>query len=78
MPPLQEQIDNLKRELEASIRGHRHNGNEGQQVNSSELFGVPTESIADPTGGGTVDAEARTAINALIDRLESLGLVKPN
>lgn len=31
--------------------------------------------VADPTGGGTQDAEARTAINAIIDRLQELGLV---
>jgi hypothetical protein len=30
--------------------------------------------INDPAGGGTVDAEARTAINAIIDALESHGI----
>jgi hypothetical protein len=31
--------------------------------------------VADPAGGGTIDAEARTAINAIIDRLQELGLI---
>ena len=31
--------------------------------------------IADASGGSTVDAEARTAINAVLAALESLGLV---
>jgi hypothetical protein len=31
--------------------------------------------VTDPTGGLTVDAEARTAINAIIDRLQELGLI---
>ena len=31
--------------------------------------------VSDPTGGGTQDAEARTAINAIIDRLQELGLI---
>jgi|SRR3990167_3051158 len=31
--------------------------------------------ISDPTGGITQDAEARTAINTLIDRLQELGLI---
>lgn len=31
--------------------------------------------IADPAGGGTVDAQARTAINALIDRLQDIGII---
>lgn len=35
---------------------------------------IPT-AIADPTGGGVQDAEARTAINAIIVRLESLGQI---
>jgi hypothetical protein len=33
------------------------------------------DTVADPAGGGTVDAEARTAINAIIDRLQELGLI---
>jgi hypothetical protein len=35
---------------------------------------VQTTHIADPSGGGTVDAEARTAINAILADLASLGL----
>lgn len=31
--------------------------------------------VADPSGGATTDAEARTAINAIIDRLQELGLI---
>lgn len=30
--------------------------------------------ISDPSGGVTTDAEARTAINAIIDALETLGI----
>ena len=36
---------------------------------------VQGASVADATGGITVDAEARTAINALISRIEALGLI---
>lgn len=32
-------------------------------------------SVADATGGATIDAEARTAINALISRIEATGLI---
>ena len=31
--------------------------------------------VADPTGGMIIDAEARTAIQAIIDRLQELGLI---
>lgn len=33
------------------------------------------DTISDPTGGGVVDAEARTAINTIINRLQELGLI---
>lgn len=33
------------------------------------------DTVSDPTGGGTIDTEARTAINAIIDRLQELGLI---
>lgn len=33
------------------------------------------DTVTDPTGGGTQDAEARTAINAIIDRMQELGLI---
>lgn len=34
--------------------------------------------ITAPTGGATVDAESRTAINDIISRLEAHGLVADN
>lgn len=34
---------------------------------------VQQASIADPTGGATVDAEARTAINSILDVLDVFG-----
>lgn len=43
-----------------------------------ELQDAPLDPISAPTGGLTVDTEARNAINTIITRLESLGLVNPN
>jgi len=37
---------------------------------------VQQNHIADPSGGATNDAEARTAINAILDALEAYGLLK--
>lgn len=37
--------------------------------------GTQAAVIADPSGGATTDAEARTAINALIDACQAFGIV---
>lgn len=37
--------------------------------------GTQASTIADPTGGVTQDAEARAAINAIIDALQGVGIV---
>ena len=41
-------------------------------------IGEQGASVTAPTGGGTVDAEARTAITALIERMEGHGLIADN
>jgi len=38
---------------------------------------APLASITAPSGGATVDSQARTAISTIITRLEDLGLVSP-
>ncbi len=38
-------------------------------------LGDPVTVIADPTGGATQDAEARTAINAILDALDAVGIM---
>ena len=37
--------------------------------------GVQASSISDPTGGATIDAEARSAINDIIDALQGAGIL---
>lgn len=39
---------------------------------------APLAAVTAPTGGVTVDSQARTAINTIITRLEDLGFVLPN
>jgi len=38
-------------------------------------LGDPVSNIADPSGGGTQDAEARTAIEAILDALDAVGIM---
>lgn len=37
--------------------------------------GTQASTITDPTGGAIIDAESRTAINAIIDALQAFGIV---
>lgn len=45
-------------------------------VDGSIVFGDQQASIADPAGGATTDTEARTAIAAIIDALEAVGILE--
>lgn len=42
------------------------------------LANAPLDSISAPTGGATVDLEARAAANLIITRMEDLGLIDAN
>lgn len=46
-------------------------------VAGSVTFGDQQAFIADPTGGATIDAEARTSIAAIIDALAAVGIISP-
>lgn len=41
------------------------------------ILGSPQTAISDPSGGSTVDSEARTAINSIIDALEAAKILNP-
>jgi hypothetical protein len=48
---------------------------DGLRVQGTKVVGAQGATISDPTGGIVQDSEARTAINALIDRLQAHGLI---
>lgn len=43
-----------------------------------DLVNAPESAITAPTGGSTVDAQARTAVDSIITALETLGLLQEN
>ena len=45
------------------------------QVDGTQVVGNQGAAVTDPTGGMVIDAEARTAIIAIIDRLQAHGLI---
>lgn len=45
------------------------------KVASTQVVGAQGAAVADATGGATIDAEARTALNALLARLRSHGMI---
>ena len=44
-------------------------------VNGVKVVGAQAEAVATPTGGGTIDSEARGAISAIISALTAHGLI---
>jgi len=46
-------------------------------VGANQVVGARGAAVADATGGAVVDAEARTALNALLARLRTHGLIAP-
>lgn len=54
---------------------HQHNGIDCNELEAKDaLARCPQPAITKPIGGGTVDSEARTAINSIIDKLKEIGI----
>lgn len=55
---------------------HKHNGTDAERIEYTDLAILGETTISDPAGGATVDTQARTAINAILDLLQAKGLMK--
>lgn len=53
-----------------AVRGYNF-----KDTNNNQVVGTRGAAVADASGGATVDAEARTALNALLARLRTHGLI---
>lgn len=71
---------NLEQDFDVSdlFNEHTHNGVDSKKIAFSNVTIVENAAITAPTGGMTIDSEARTAINSIITELENRGLITPN
>lgn len=65
-------------DIQTLFDNHKHTGSDSQRIQLNELEYEKQDAITAPTGGLTIDAEARTAINAIITALENLNLIDEN
>ena len=47
------------------------------ELAGSQVVGARLAAVANPSGGANVDAEARAAIVAILDRMRNHGLIAP-
>ena len=68
--------------LDKRFEDHEHNGLDAKKLQLSNINGslsdlvTPSATISDPSGGVTQDAEARSAINDILDLLQEQGLME--
>lgn len=55
---------------------HTHNGSDSPQLEARSIVNVPQAAIADPSGGLTVDTEARAQLVLLLDSLRNIGIIR--
>lgn len=54
---------------------HKHNGIDSNQLEIKDsIIGCPQPAVVKPSGGSVVDAQAREAIDDIIDKLKTVGI----
>lgn len=69
-------------DLEKSFKQHTHNGADTRRLDLADIEGdlsdivTASATISDPSGGAVQDAEARAAINDILDLLQEQFLME--
>lgn len=58
------------------VTPHKHNGTDADRIEFTDLVITPEDTIAEPSGGVTVDTPARNAIDEILALLRAKGLMK--
>jgi len=71
----QEILGLVSQMIDDAITVHAHTGADSQQIEGANIQNAPQPSIPLPTGGATVDTQARATINTIVSTLQALGFI---
>lgn len=62
--------------LKTPLNRHVHNGSDSEKISGKNIINSQQPAIVEPTGGATIDAEARDKIGDILEVMRKLGFIK--